>query len=147
MEFLEIHYADDDSDDVDFFMEAIKSVEKKSRIPIKCTIHNGGENVIHDMKENAGPHSILFLDINMPGKDGFQILESLRKDELYSDLFIVMLSTSSESNAIKKCKDLGANFYAIKPTTIKTLERIIEKVVTLNSGEYRKIFTPFVIED
>lgn len=73
---------------------------------------------------------LIFLDINMPGKDGFHVLKALRKSERLKEIPVIMLSTSSEKNDMQKATKLGALGYAVKPSKLADLKKIMEVALT-----------------
>ena len=60
--------------------------------------------------------AIVVVDINMPKMDGIQFVKTIRKEEAYRDLPVVIVSSEAEEEDRKKGIDAGANFYMVKPT-------------------------------
>ena len=58
-------------------------------------------------------------------KDGFEVLEELKSDEMYKTIPVVMLTTTSETDDIDRAQKLGANDYIVKPVKFSDF---IEKV-------------------
>lgn len=92
----------------------------------------GGEELLSTLKEKGAPDAIL-LDIIMPGMDGFQVLEAIRKDNLVPDTTkIIVLSNQGQDADIERATSLGADGYIVKASAIpsevltETL-RLIEK--------------------
>ena len=74
---------------------------------------------------------ILFLDINMPEKNGLECLAEIRADNgPLKDLRVVMLSTSANPKHISEAWNNGAAFYAIKPIDFTSLTKVIRKVLS-----------------
>lgn len=71
------------------------------------------------------PH-LLILDLMLPLKSGFEVLESLKKESSTKDIKVIVFSNLGEESDIKKCLDLGANDYLIKANF--TLDELIEKI-------------------
>src|SRR5690606_14954228 len=120
----EIHYADDDIDDIDIFTEAVKVVRERNSVNIDLFVYNTGENLLKAVRERKLVKGPLFLDINMPGKTGFQLLHEIKSNPNYSSIPIIMYSTSTDVNVIKKSQSLGANLYAVKPNTFNEMNDI-----------------------
>jgi DNA-binding response OmpR family regulator len=76
-------------------------------------------------KENAPRPGLVLLDIKLPMKDGFEVLEELKSDEMYKTIPVVMLTTTSETDDINRALKLGANDYIVKPVKFSDF---IEKV-------------------
>ncbi|PIF34402.1 response regulator receiver domain-containing protein [Flavobacterium sp. 9] len=125
-----IYIADDDEDDRTLFTEAILEVDP---FVILKEAQDGIELMhIVDTLSNPLP-DIIFLDINMPKKDGFECLEEIRKqDGAIKDVKVIILSTSSNPEDIEKALELGATFYAVKPSRFETLKLFLEDVLKTN---------------
>lgn len=72
-------------------------------------VANGDDALAKAMSE---PFDLIILDILMPGKNGFTVLEELRKT---IETPVIMLSAKGEENDLKRGRDLGANEYILKP--------------------------------
>ncbi len=66
-------------------------------------------------KKNAPRPGLILLDLKMPLKDGFQVLDELKSDTRYKSIPVVVLTTSVNSDDAKKALDLGANDFIVKP--------------------------------
>lgn len=127
-EKLTIFYTDDDQEDLEFFKEATDAIDRDLEV---VTI-DGGPKLI-DAIENPPPHPhILFLDLNMPGLTGFDVIEILRQREGSKDIPIVVFSTSRDENYIKKSLELGANYYVPKSTSFDSLRKSIEHTINID---------------
>ena len=85
-----------------------------------------GENGIR--QAIANPPRLILLDILMPALDGYQVLSRLRKEPgLLRYLPIVIMTSQSDSRAIRKAMALGATDYLIKPCTPKDLLDILRR--------------------
>ncbi len=71
-----------------------------------------GESGLKSAVENKP--DLIFLDIKMPGMDGFEVLKHLRDDEITKSTPVVILSNFDEQEMIEKGLSLGANEYLIK---------------------------------
>ena len=76
-------------------------------------------------KENAPTPGLILLDIKLPMKGGFEVLEELKSNEMYKTIPVVVLTTTSNTNDIERAKRLGANDYLIKPVEFA---KFIDKV-------------------
>lgn len=65
--------------------------------------------------------AVMLLDLNMPRKDGFEVLAWVRQDRALRRLRIYVLSASSQPEDIRRCYDLGANAYLVKPRNLDGL--------------------------
>ena len=66
---------------------------------------------------------LIISDINMPRMDGFTFIKTLREQEAYKDLPIIVLSTEGQDKDIQEGLNLGANMYMVKPAQPEQLLR------------------------
>lgn len=135
-----IYLADDDEDDRELFVDALREVDPSV---ILTQAEDGLQlmEILHSIKDPIP--EILFLDINMPGKNGFECLEEIRKQEgRVKEINIIILSTSNDPQDIEKALELGATFYAVKPNRFDVLKSFVKDVLQLDSQmtENRKKF-------
>jgi DNA-binding response OmpR family regulator len=76
------------------------------------TIANGGSAV--EVIRNAAP-DLVMLDVNLPGKSGFEILEELRADPAFADLPILMLTARGQSRDREMAEKAGVSRFMTKP--------------------------------
>lgn len=72
--------------------------------------------------------SLILLDLNMPRKDGFQVLKELKEDIGLSGIPVVVYSTSSRPEDVRRCYALHANSYISKPTSYEELLEIANMI-------------------
>jgi CheY-like chemotaxis protein len=118
---------DDDNDD-NFFHE--RAIKKNNPENVVIAINSASEALDY-LKEKTKPHSdLIFLDINMPGMNGWDFLEEYAKldDALKSSAIIMMLTTSENSDDKTKAMALGlVSDYITKPLTSELMHSIAEK--------------------
>ena len=120
--------AEDDPDDRFLFKTAF---EKGGYHNVVKFVENGVELIEH-LKEvteqktkNEFPAFIL-LDLNMPKKDGREVLKEIKEHKVFKKIPIIVFSTTKNENEISKCYELGANSYVVKPLIFDELVKIIE---------------------
>ena len=107
---------------------------------------NGKQALELLQKYRAGEISrpdIIFLDLNMPRKNGFQCLEEIRSHEWLKPIPVIILTTSINQAQIKKVYDKGAVYYFRKPTEFPILVRLIEKVLSTDDLAISRQLTSF----
>ena len=120
---------DDDEDDCLLFEDALWEVNNN----VLVTIAKDGEQFIRVFNRESVPGvDIIFLDLNMPCKNGFEYLLEIRQDDRLKHVPVIILSTSSEAFAVERAYQLGANFYIRKPGTFSQLKRLIRKILTID---------------
>ncbi|MGV9004304.1 response regulator [Flavobacterium sp.] len=128
-EFITITLADDDEDDRVFFKDAFDELKINTNV---TTCNDGVELMEYLLKPETIVPNILFLDLNMPRKNGFECLLEIRKDKKFKDVAIAIYSTSSSEEDIENTFVHGANIYIKKPSDFSTLKKVLSEVVTLN---------------
>lgn len=135
-----IFYADDDEDDLETFSEAIKELKEKRKV---VTL-NGGVKLLDALNNPPPTPSIVFVDLNMPGKNGLEVIREIRANENLSHLPVVVLSTSSDDTSIALSNKLGANYYVIKASTYSALKDSIKYVLNIDWNSFKPKLSEFV---
>ena len=125
-----IFLADDDSDDCMLFGDALKKLPFRQTL----TIANNGEQLM-DLLQNPSvlKPDVLFLDLNMPRKNGFQCLSEIKADNDLRNIPVVIISTSSDHHVMDQLFNNGAHFYIRKPADFVQLKSLISEVLELVS--------------
>lgn len=125
-----IYLADDDSDDRDFFADAMAEVEPD----VILKQFPDGMYLMDDLLSinPAALPDFIFLDINMPRKTGLACLEEIRNHENLKQLNVIILSTSNDPENIHRAMELGASFYAVKPSSFEKLKSILEEILAMD---------------
>lgn len=94
---------------------------------------NDGVELMSHLVENSNqlPH-ILFLDLNMPRKNGIECLLEIKRMNQLQNIAVAIYSTSSSDQDIEETFVQGANVYIKKPNDFNTLKRILEEVIKVN---------------
>jgi CheY-like chemotaxis protein len=74
---------------------------------------------------------ILFIDLNMPVKNGLECLQQLREDRKYDKIPIIIYSNAISKTDIEKAYKNGANYFIIKPDAIEDISNMIKKICSL----------------
>jgi CheY-like chemotaxis protein len=114
---------DDDIDDSYIFNTAVQ----QSNLPIELSIAEDGQKLFNYLAANPLP-DIIFLDINMPFKNGIECLGEIRANNKYSDIPVVMYSTTSNRLNVDACFDAGANLFVVKPNTFEEVDRMVQQI-------------------
>ncbi len=128
-----IFLADDDADDRIFFEDALKAV----KIPSQLTLSNNGLELMSNLETLTAhpPPDVIFLDLNMPLKNGIQCLKEIRETPKLKDIPVVVYSTTASESTVEATYSLGANCYVCKPNSHQSLINTIEAVLGLELWE------------
>ena len=77
-------------------------------------------------------YQVLILDIMMPGMDGFEVLEKIRKDKQLKKLHVIIISAKTDSWSIKNAMDRGAFDYLTKPINIQDVKNKVKSAMVEN---------------
>lgn len=75
------------------------------------------------------PVDLIVSDVNMPRMDGFTFIKTLRTQDAYRDIPIIVLSTEGQEQDIQKGMSLGANLYMVKPAQPEKMVRNIKMLL------------------
>ncbi len=124
-----IYLADDDEDDRLFFQDALLEVCEESNLTMAT---NGVELMNMLYRPPAPMPDVIFLDLNMPAKNGFECLEEIKKNESLKNLPVIIFSTTVQEDAVNKVYKGGANFYIRKPDNFNQLKKALKKVLSID---------------
>jgi CheY-like chemotaxis protein len=126
---LKIALADDDADDQFLFQLALKEASGEAALE---TYNNGARLMEALVQPEAVLPNVIFLDMNMPRKNGLQCLQEIRRHESLQHIPVVVLTTSINQTEIKKVYEYGANLYFRKPSDFSNLVALIEQVCSMD---------------
>ena len=124
---LTIFYTDDDKDDQALFTEVVGEIERHVTV---YTQNNGKE--LLEMLENPPPRPhLVFLDLNMPVKNGYDVLRELKnKKDQYTP--VIIFSTSDDDRAVSLSRDLGASLFVTKPASYTEYKKTLAHVLSID---------------
>ncbi|MES2133475.1 MAG: response regulator [Bacteroidota bacterium] len=124
---LHFLFADDDADDRDFFGLAFRSLPLSSRF----TSVEDGEKLMYYLVNHADLlPDVLFLDLNMPRKNGAECLNEIKSNTSLQHLPVIIYSTSLHDDVVDLLYNNGAHYY-IKKAGIAELEIALQTIATL----------------
>lgn len=106
-----LYLVDDDRFLLDMYAVKFKAANHE------VTAFSNGEEVLRALREQPAPDALL-LDIVMPGLDGFEVLETIRKENLAQTSKIIVLSNQGQESDIDRAKALHVDGYIIKASAI-----------------------------
>jgi chemotaxis family two-component system response regulator Rcp1 len=110
----------------------VRALVEETGLPTEITLVADGEKAIQVIESAAngeGPApDLVLLDINLPKKNGHEVLASIRDFECLANTFIAMCSGSSSCEDIRRCRNNGANAYLLKPMGLEEMEEVIVRL-------------------
>jgi len=124
--------ADDDEDDCAFFKEALDDLGLAISLN---TVANGVDLMKYLSDKFFGDlPDILFLDLNMPRKSGFECLSEIKLIDKLKDLSVIIFSTSLDMKVVDLLYEGGATFYVQKPADFSKLKKVILNALTITQN-------------
>ena len=132
-EQFEILLADDSEDDVIILRQAVRKAGLKDRLHgvkdgEQAIAYLNGDGPYGNRQKFPFPDFVL-LDLNMPGVDGFQVIEAVRGNTKFGPLMIHVLSLTARPSDVRKAYSLGASSFILKPSR---LDALVELVATIH---------------
>jgi len=109
----------------------VRSIVEKAMTPLGYRLFkaaHGGE-VIEILEKVEADVGLILMDWNMPTMDGFQALVRIKADRRFFSIPVVMLTSESDDNKVKKAYDAGAAGYVKKPFTREELIENVQQVL------------------
>lgn len=117
---------DDDADDVSLFLEALAET---GHSVYGFSIDNGPEALEKLSSGTIDVPDLIFLDINLPGMNGWDCLTLLKTTEKLRHIPVIIYSTSSHTREADKAERLGATGFLTKPYDYKELTSILQTIL------------------
>jgi CheY-like chemotaxis protein len=112
---------DDDEDDQEIFLAAVEEISTSAT----CIAYNNARTALQKLENGELSVDIIFLDLNMPIMNGMQFLIAFMKNDRLRKIPVIVLSTSSQPQAIDEAKSLGATDFITKPADYLELKNIL----------------------
>lgn len=118
--------AEDDINDRELFEDALEELSIQTRL----IISEDGVELMTTLADIVPPPPYaIFLDLNMPRKNGYECLAEIRNTQKLKEIMVVIFSTTDNQHAIETTYSLGANYYVCKPRSFELLKKAIETVL------------------
>lgn len=123
---MEILLVEDNEDDASL---AIRALKKQNLANSLVHLKDGQAALDYIMKNlEQSPDNkprVILLDLKMPKVNGIEVLERLKDDERTRSIPVVILTSSAEDPDIKRCYELGANSYIVKPVEFEKFSKTV----------------------
>ena len=138
-----IFLADDDDDDCVLFQDAMNEVAQDHELVIAYD----GQELLEVLDARVPPEPrIIFIDLNMPRKNGIECLQEIKRVDKLKGIPIIILSTSSQTESVEAAYTYGADRYITKPGTYAMLKKTIVTVLSIDWNDVRPIsFDQFLL--
>lgn len=125
----EVLLVDDDPGDVDLTRETL--LQSKLLVNLNV-VADGVEALAYLRREppytEVSRPDVILLDLNMPRKDGREVLHEIKNDDRLNSIPVVVLTTSQAEQDVVRSYGLGANCYVTKPVGLKEFETVVHTI-------------------
>lgn len=135
-----VFFTDDDHDDLHLLKEISESLGRNALL-----FHDGNE-MLTALREQDEMPQMIFLDIEMPTRHGFEILAEIRSMDEFMAIPIVMLSSKCDEKAITRCFELGANYFIPKAYSFSNLKKSIEHALNVVWKDFKPSQADFLYQ-
>ena len=115
---INVLFVDDDADDRMLFQTALEDIETPSRLTVAT---NGVEALRVLGAPDFGVPDVIFIDINMPQINGWELLANIKRLPALSAVPVIVYSTSTAKEDKQRMQELGAHAYLVKPVSYAQL--------------------------
>jgi two-component system, chemotaxis family, response regulator Rcp1 len=126
---IELLLVEDSEPDVRLTIEALREAKVKNRLWV---VEDGVEAI--DFLRRQGRHvdaprpDLILLDLNLPRKDGRQVLKEIKADESLKRIPVVVLTTSKSEEDVLRAYSLHANCYITKPVDFNRFMEVVKSI-------------------
>ena len=126
---VDVLLVEDDPGDVDLTRETLEH----SKILVNLHVVDNGVKAMQFLRKegdyaDAPQPDLILLDLNLPRKDGREVLQDIKNDPNLKYLPVVVLTTSEAEEDIIKSYGLGANCYVTKPVGLQQFEKVVQSI-------------------
>lgn len=125
MKYKNILLIDDDEDDREIFLEALKNISE----PVNYIVCNDAHKAMQQLVEEILVPDLIFLDLHMPKITGQEFLTQLKKIDKLKHIPVVVVSTHSGNIMKETILELGAKDYITKPNSFNELVSILQSIL------------------
>jgi|SRR3989337_3805075 len=123
-----IFVADDDDQDRMLFQEVIKDLPSL----VYLTMASDGDEAVKILTQLDLLPDIVFLDLNMPFKNGFECLKEIKHSKKLQSIPVIIFSTSTYPSSVSQAYEEGAHLYIRKPNDFLNFKKIVQYVLAVN---------------
>lgn len=123
--FVKVLLIEDDVGDIELTREAL--ADSKLHVDLQV-VRDGAEAITYLHQGNTVLPDLILLDLNLPRKNGHEVLREIRSDEKLKHIPIAVLTTSDADEDILQAYRLGANCYVSKPVGMDEFNHLVQQI-------------------
>jgi two-component system, chemotaxis family, response regulator Rcp1 len=126
---INILLVEDNPGDVELTEDALR----RSKVATRVSVVNDGDDAMEYLRRQSSYRDecipdLVLLDLNLPKKDGMEVLKEMREDEGLKHIPVVILTTSEAERDILASYKLGANCFISKPVDLNEFRKVVESI-------------------
>lgn len=126
---IQVLLVEDNPADADLTMETLDM----SKLHMEISVVTNGADAMAFLRAEGDYSTVhqpdlILLDLNLPGKDGREVLAEIKKDDRLRRIPVIILTSSEAEKDVLESYDLGANSYVTKPVDLKAFQTIVQSV-------------------
>lgn len=125
---IDILLVEDNPGDVELTQDALR----RSKVATRVAVVNDGEDAMEYLQTSGGDGQptpdLVLLDLNLPRKDGMEVLREMKEDPKLRHIPVVILTTSEAERDILLSYRLGANCFISKPVDLDEFRKVVETI-------------------
>lgn len=118
-----ILFVEDDATDRMFLQLSLD----ESNLDVEASYCEGGREALDYLRSHKAP-DLIVTDLSMPGMDGVELTQTLKSDEAFSRIPVLMLSTSNNKSDVRRFYGKAGNAYIRKPDSPEGYERVLSEI-------------------
>lgn len=126
MNKLKLFLVDDDDDDRELFEYALKDVQHT----VEFTFASGGRAALQKIQAYNLQPDFVFLDMNMPGMNGCECLQAMRKLPNLQHVPVIIYSSHNSAEYEQQARQLKANHFLVKPYRSAELTAVLNELLS-----------------
>lgn len=124
---LDILLIEDDMDDVDLLKDALN----ENKVSYQMEVIMEGDKVYNYLKATDILPAIIVMDLNLPKISGKEILVKIKSSSSFTEIPVIVLTTSSAKDDIAYCNSMGISKFITKPVTIEGWNIAINSIINV----------------
>jgi len=126
---IEILLVEDNPPDVRLTVEALKDAKVRNNLHVAADGVEAMAFLRRQGKHVHAPHpDLILLDLNLPKKDGREVLEEIKSDDALKHIPVVILTTSQAEQDVLRTYQLSANAYVTKPVDLERFLQVVRSI-------------------
>lgn len=123
-----VFYVEDDEDDQMIFEDMLQDVAPNA----KLRMFKNGFDLLYAFTNPPPSPAIIFVDLNLPGINGFEVIQHIRLSRAFQALPLIVLSTSDAKGNIDQSRLYGANLYIVKSADITHFKQSLYTALSID---------------